>query len=170
MRFNLGELLLAQRTRTVTTEFLPSWHFWRPRRDVKTPILFWGIRPRKSASRRRDSRRMWRCLSHGVVAGGYLFTECVDSAAVRMRRRPIRFDWLDVASRDWLGGLLALAQAGCQASLRGNASLCDKQERKAEAGWEARYCASWTTCVVLRNGCGVKRTAPCYGTSVFSLC
>jgi len=35
---------------------------------------------------------LWRCLSHGVVAGGYLFTECVDSAAVQMRRRPIRFD------------------------------------------------------------------------------
>jgi len=65
---------------------------------------------------------LWRCLSHGVVAGGYLFTECVDSAAVQMRRR------------HWLGGLLALAQAGCQASLRGNASLCVKQERKAEAG------------------------------------
>ena len=35
---------------------------------------------------------LWRCLSHGVVAGGYVFTECVDSAAVQMRRRPIRFD------------------------------------------------------------------------------
>ena len=50
------------------------------------------------------------------------------------RRRPIRFNWFEVSSHDWLGSFLALAQAGCQASLRWSASLCVESGKKAEAG------------------------------------
>ena len=70
MRFNLGELLLAQRTRTVTTEFPPSWQsrLWSELSPRHIPCF---SRRRwtscRSTGRPWDRGRVWRRLPGSVA-------------------------------------------------------------------------------------------------------
>jgi len=133
-----------------------------------------------SFSRSRDSSGgiKFKNVSHDPDCGDAFPMEWLQAFTYLLRRaerrRPIRFNWFEVSSHDWLGSFLALAQAGCQASLRWSASLCVESGKKAEAGcrspvllvgfvlgeWrkqkrvvEARYCSLWTTWVVIEDGC-----------------
>ena len=138
--------------------------------EVVTHTNFGDYRLRRFSDGGGQISPLWRCLFHGVVAGGYLFTECEDSTAMQMRRCPIRFDWLDVASRDWLGGILG----ACAGWLSGQFAL--KCVTLCQDGEEGRGGLRATVLRVVNDLCGHKervrarRTAPCYGTSVFSFC